>query len=166
MTRISEVMTRGVRTMAPGESVLQAAQAMKEMDVGVIPVCEGDILVGVLTDRDIVTRAVAEGCAVDSTPVSQVMTRETCTCQEEDSIEDIARAMRDAQVRRILVVDDKAHLIGIVALGDIATQSTDVDTGEVLQSISTPSKPDRSAQSAASGAAGGGSSGRRPAPSP
>jgi CBS domain-containing protein len=155
---VSEVMTRGVRSMAPDESVLMAAQAMKELKVGVIPICENQTLVGLVTDRDIVVRAVAENCAVDSTPLSQVMTRDMRACREDDSVENVARVMRQAQVRRLPVVDGEQHLVGMVSLGDLATETNDVNAGEVLQELSEPSEPDRSRQSAASGAAGGGSS--------
>jgi CBS domain-containing protein len=162
MAQVSEVMTRGVRSMAPDESILTAAQAMKELKVGVIPVCEGQTLVGLVTDRDIVVRAVAENCALDTTPLSQVMTRDTLACRENDSVENVAREMRQAQVRRLPVVDEDQHLVGMVSLGDLATETKEVDAGEVLQDLSEPSEPDRSRQSAASGAAGGGStSGKR-----
>jgi len=162
MARVSEVMTRGVRSMAPGESISKAAQAMKELNVGVIPICEGRTLVGLVTDRDIVVRAVAEGCSVETTPLSQVMTRKTLACREHESVEAIAREMRELQVRRVPVVDDEQHLIGMVSLGDLATEVNDVHAGEILRDVSEPSAPDRSGQAAASGSAGGGPSSGKP----
>jgi CBS domain-containing protein len=156
MTQVSQAMTTGVRSMAPNESMMKAAQAMSELDVGVIPVCDGDRLVGMVTDRDIVLRGVAQGCPADETPLSAVMTRDALWCREDQSLEEVAEKMRDAQIRRMPVVDRDQHLVGMLSLGDIATKVDVHESGEVLKEISEPSTPDRSNQSAASGAAGGG----------
>ena len=157
MTQVSQAMTTGVRSMAPNESVMKAAQAMSELDVGVIPVCDGDRLVGMVTDRDIVLRGVAQGCPADQTPLSSVMTRDAVWCYEDQSVEEVAEKMRESQVRRMPVVDRDQHLVGMLSLGDIATKAGMREGGEALKEISEPSEPDRSSQSAASGAAGGGS---------
>jgi len=149
-------MTRGIRTMAPHESVMKAAQAMNELNVGSIPVCDGEKLVGIVTDRDIVVRGVAEGCAADRTPLSAVMSPQACWCFEDDSIEEAAGKMRDAQIRRMPVVDRDKRLVGMLSLGDIATKGSEQVAGEALQDISQPSQPDRTSQSAAAGSAGGG----------
>jgi CBS domain-containing protein len=162
MTQVSEAMTRGVRTLAPGESVMKAAQAMDELNVGAIPVCDGDRLVGMVTDRDIVLRAVAQGCASDSTPLSQVMSEHVRWCYEDDTVEDVAAKMRQTQIRRLPVVDREQHLVGIVSLGDLAAKGEDEHAEDILRDVSEPAEPDRSGQSAASGAAGGGA----PAPQP
>jgi CBS domain-containing protein len=159
MTQVSQAMTTGVRSMAPNESVMKAAQAMSELDVGVIPVCDGDRLVGMVTDRDIVLRGVAQGCPADQTPLSTVMTRDAVWCYEDQSVEEVAEKMRDAQVRRMPVVDREQHLVGMLSLGDIATKADVREGGEALQDISEPSRPDRRGQSSASGAAGGGAAG-------
>jgi CBS domain-containing protein len=161
MTQVSEVMTRGVRTMAPGETVMKAAQAMQELDVGAIPVCDGQTLVGMVTDRDIVLRGVAQGCAADRTPLSDVMSRDTRWCFEDQPVDEVMQQMRDAQIRRVPVVDREKHLVGMLSLGDVATQADSREAGEALGGISEPSRPDRSGQSAASGAAGGGSASGR-----
>ena len=158
MTQVSQAMTRGVRSLTPGETVMKAAQAMQELDVGVIPVCDGDRLVGMVTDRDIVLRGVAQGRAADKTPLSDVMTREACWCYEDQSVEEAVEQMREAQIRRMPVVDHDKHLVGMLSLGDVATKAAAGEGGEALQDISEPSRPDRSHQSAASGNAGGGSS--------
>jgi CBS domain-containing protein len=158
MTQVSQAMTRGVRSLTPGETVMKAAQAMQELDVGVIPVCDGDRLVGMVTDRDIVLRGVAQGRAADKTPLSDVMTREACWCYEDQSVEEAVEQMREAQIRRMPVVDHDKHLVGMLSLGDVATKADAGEGGEALQDISEPSRPDRSHQSAASGNAGGGSS--------
>lgn len=158
MTQVSQAMTRGVRAMAPTESIMKAAQAMSELDVGVIPVCDGERLVGMITDRDIVLRGVAQGCAADDTPLSAVMTRDACWCFEDQPVEEAIEQMREAQIRRLPVVDRDRHLVGMLSLGDIATKADSGEAGEALQEISEPSRPDRSSQSAASGSSGGGSS--------
>jgi CBS domain-containing protein len=156
--QVSEVMTRGVRSMSPNESVMQAAQAMQALDVGVIPVCEGERLIGIVTDRDIVVRAVAQGCVAEATPLSSVMTKDACWCYDDQSVEEATEQMCKAQIRRLPVVDHEQHLVGIVSLGDVATKAGEQKAGEALEEISQPSRPDRSGQSTASGSAGGGQS--------
>lgn len=158
MTLVSQAMTRGVRAMAPTESIMKAAQAMDELDVGVIPVCDGERLVGMVTDRDIVLRGVAQGCAADNTPLSAVMTPDACWCFEDQSVDEAIEQMREAQIRRLPVVDRDKRLVGMLSLGDLATKADGGEAGEALQEISEPSRPDRSSQSSASGSAGGGSS--------
>ena len=105
MTRIAQVMTRGVRTMAPGDSLMRAAQAMDELDVGALPVCEGERLVGMVTDRDIAIRGVAQGCAADRTPVADVMSTDVQCAYEDQSVEEASAQMRDLQIRRLPVFD-------------------------------------------------------------
>lgn len=137
MTQVSQIMTREVRTMAPNETVMKAAQAMKELDVGVIPVCDGRKLLGMVTDRDIVLRGVANGCVVDQAQLKDVMTADTQWCYEDQTLEEVSRTMRDSQIRRVPVVDHDKHLVGILSLGDIATRTrTEAETGETLEEIS------------------------------
>jgi CBS domain-containing protein len=157
MTRVADVMTRGVRTLAPHDSIVKAAQAMEELDVGVIPVCEAQRLVGVVTDRDIVLRGVAQSRPIENTPLKDVMSAEPCCCAEDDTVEAVAEQMREAQVRRIPVVGKDHQLVGIVSLGDLAVKADMGRAGEALESISEPAEPDRSGQSQASGPSGGGS---------
>ena len=145
MTQIADVMTRGVRTLSPHDSVISAARAMEEMDVGVIPVCDGDHLVGMVTDRDIVLRAVAHDCANEQTPLSLVMTAEPCWCYEDQSVDDVVEAMREAQLRRMPVVDRAQQLVGIVSLGDLAVKADESLAGEALEQISEPAAPARPA---------------------
>ena len=158
MRQVSDVMTRGVRSMSPSDTLVMAAQAMQELDVGVIPVCDGDRLVGMVTDRDIVVRGVAQGRAAEDTHLDEVMTKDACWCYDDQSVDEAVEKMRDAQIRRMPVVDHEQHLVGIVSLGDVAVKGDDQRAGEALESISEPAEPDRSSQSKASGAAGGGSS--------
>ncbi len=166
MTQVSDVMTRGVRTMSPSDTLVKAAQAMEELDVGAIPVCDGERLVGMVTDRDIVLRGVAQGRPVDSTHLDEVMSADPRWCFDDQPVDEALEQMRDAQIRRMPVVDHDKHLVGILSLGDVAVKADDAKAGEALGSVSEPAEPDRSGQSQASGAAGGGSSSGQPRRSP
>lgn len=158
MTTVADVMTRGVRTLTPNDPVLQAAQAMDELNVGVIPVCDGDKLVGMVTDRDIVVRGVAQGCDARSTTLADVMSSHVRCAKQDDEVDKVLGEMAEAQIRRMPVVDDEQRLVGIVSLGDIAAKDTEdeADVALSLGDISSPAEPDRSHQSSASGPAGGG----------
>jgi CBS domain-containing protein len=145
MTTVAEVMTRGVRSMAPGDSVVQAAQAMDELNVGVIPVCEGDRLVGMVTDRDIVVRGVAQQGELQSMKLADVMSAHVRCVREQDDVDQVLSEMAAAQIRRMPVIDDEQKLVGIVSLGDIAAKNPDdeVDVAMSLGDISSPAEPDR-----------------------
>jgi CBS domain-containing protein len=159
MTTVADVMTRGVRSMSPSDTLARAAQAMDELNVGVIPVCEGDKLVGMVTDRDIVVRAVAQERDVKTTRLADVMSTHVRCAQEDQDVDEVLGEMADTQIRRMPVVDSQQKLVGIVSLGDIADKDPDdgLDVAASLADISTPAQPDRSGQSQASGKAGGGS---------
>lgn len=158
MPLVRDLMTRGVRTLSPDDSVLFAAQAMAEMDVGAIPVCDGQRLVGVVTDRDLTIRSLAQGRDPENTRLNQVMSPDVQWCYEEQSVEEAAQLMREAQIRRLPIVDHDRKLVGMLSLGDLAAKGGEEEASDALKDISTPSEPDRSGQSAASGSAGGGSS--------
>ena len=139
-------MTRDVRTLGPNDSVLDAARCMDELNVGVIPVCEGEKLVGVVTDRDIVVRGVAQKGEVGGMKLADVMSGHVRCARESDDVDRVLGEMAEAQIRRLPVVDDNQRLIGIVSLGDIAAKNPD-DDGDValsLGDISSPAEPDRS----------------------
>jgi CBS domain-containing protein len=143
MPKISEVMTRGVEVIRPAETLQRAAQRMDELNVGALPVCEGESLVGMITDRDITVRATAAGLDPNETPVSDVMTEQTRWCTEEQSVDEVMRQMSDVQIRRLPVLNGARELVGIVSLGDLAVrQSGHIDGA--LREISSPSEPDRS----------------------
>ncbi|PUA95630.1 CBS domain-containing protein [Acidovorax sp. 107] len=155
MQTIVDVMTRGIRTVAPSDTVTQAAQAMRELDVGALPVCDGVRLMGMLTDRDIVVRGVAQERV--HALVSELMSEGMLYCHEHDAVSAVLESMRSQQVRRIPVVDKEQRLVGMVSLGDLATRGNEDDqTASALRGISEPSQPHRGGLSAASGAAGGG----------
>ncbi|HEX2547294.1 MAG TPA: CBS domain-containing protein [Ramlibacter sp.] len=147
MTTVADVMTRDVRTMEPGDSVVEAARCMDELNVGVIPVCEGDKLVGMVTDRDIVVRGVAaqEG-ELKNMKLADVMSGNVRCAKEEDDVDQVLSEMAEAQIRRLPVVDANQKLVGIVTLGDIAAKGgeDEADVGMSLGDISSPAEPDRS----------------------
>jgi CBS-domain-containing membrane protein len=137
MTRIADIMTRSVAVVARDETLQAAARRMREMDVGVLPVTDGQALVGMVTDRDITVRGVAEGMVAQESLVSDVMTPDVRWCSETDSIEDVMSEMGDAQVRRLAVLDAERQVVGIVTLGDLATRQS-AHTDDALREISTP----------------------------
>ena len=145
MQTIQDIMTPDVQTISPQESVRRAAQLMDELNVGSIPVCDGDRLVGMITDRDITVRSTAAGQAPDQTCVADVMSTDVRTCFSNQQVDEVLGQMGDVQIRRVPVIDEQSHqLVGIVSLGDMATKhSAKIDA--TLDEISTPSEPDRSA---------------------
>jgi CBS domain-containing protein len=144
MQTIQDVMTRDVRTISPQETVQRAAQLMDELNVGAIPVCDGQKLIGMITDRDITVRSTAAGQAPDATRVADVMSTDVRTCYTTQSVDEVLGQMGDVQIRRVPVIDEQSHqMVGIVSLGDMATKhSAGID--HALDEISEPSEPDRS----------------------
>jgi CBS domain-containing protein len=135
--RVREVMTRGVECIAPDTALQEAARLMKDLDAGCLPVCKNDRLAGMLTDRDIVIRAVAEGRDARACTAGDVMTPEAVHCFEDDDIEEAARLMKERQIRRLLVLNRNKRLVGIVSLGDLAVDTGDDQfTGEILERVS------------------------------
>lgn len=135
--KIRDVMTTDVRTISPTATIREAAQTMAEIDAGVLPVANDDRLVGMITDRDIVIRAVAAGLDPD-TPVREAMSPEIKYCYEDDDVDDICENMADQQLRRMPVVDRDKNLVGIVSLSDLARQSDSDAAGEALEAITQP----------------------------
>ena len=125
MQKISEVMTRRVHVISPEATIQEAAQEMRGGDFGMLPVGENDRMIGSISDRDIVVRAIAEGKET-STRVRDVMTEGIVWAYEDDSVEEAARLMSEHQVRRLPVVNGEKRLVGIVALGDFAVESRDI----------------------------------------
>ncbi len=136
MSKISEVMTSDVKVARPEDSVQQAAAMMADQDVGSLPVCDGERLCGMITDRDIAIRAVATGLGND-TPVREVMSEEVIWCLEDDDTQEVLGRMADRQIRRIPVIDAQRKLVGIVALGDLAIEDEE-NVDEALRDISLP----------------------------
>lgn len=137
--KVHDVMTPEVIMVGPNASLTEAAQLMKEEDIGPLPVCENDRVFGMLTDRDIAVRAVAEGRDPQSTRVRDVMTPDLVCCFESDDVEEAARLMQETQLRRLLVIDDDRRLVGIVSLADIVQQTGDDELGgETLERVTDP----------------------------
>ena len=137
--RCSEIMTRNVKTATREMSLRDVAGLMRDGDMGSIPVVEGGKLVGIITDRDIVVRAVAEGRDA-SAPVGEVMTAEVFSVRENDFAFEAIRLMGDRQVRRVPIVGDAGELVGIIAMADVALETEDErEIAETLEEISSGS---------------------------
>jgi len=136
--KVSEAMTRDVMMVSPTQSIAEAARMMAECDAGILPVSENDRLIGMITDRDIAIRAVAERRSPD-TSVRDVMSKEVLYCFDDEDIEHVAKNMGDNQVRRLPVVNRDKRLVGIISLGDIARHTKGRTTGEAMAQIAEPS---------------------------
>jgi CBS domain-containing protein len=132
---VRDVMTSNPRAIDPGTPVVEAARLMRSEDVGSIPIVEGDRLVGIVTDRDIAIKIVAEGKDAQ-TPVGEIASRDLVTIDPEQGLEEAARLMGQHQLRRLPVVEEDGRLVGIVAQADIAQSGHDSLTGEVVEKIS------------------------------
>ena len=135
--KVSDKMTRNVRMVSPDDTVQQAAHCMAECDAGALPVSENDRLVGMVTDRDIAVRAVAEGKGID-TKVLEVMTPDVKYCFEDEDLDHVAHNMGEQQVRRLPVMNRDKRLVGILSLGDIALGEGPHPAGEAVAGISRP----------------------------
>ena len=138
--QVCEVMTPHVECIAPGASLLEAARKMKKLDVGPLPVCgDNDRLVGMLTDRDIVVRAIADDRDLEETKVQDIMTPHVEYCFDDQDVAHAARLMRDKQIRRLVVLNHDRRLVGILSLGDLAVEAGDDRlAGDALEGISQP----------------------------
>jgi CBS domain-containing protein len=134
--QIRKVMTSNPRTLGSGSSVMEAARLMRDEDVGIVPVVEGEKLVGTVTDRDIAIRVVAEGKSPESTTVGEVSSRELVTIDPEQDLDEALRLMARHQVRRLPVVEEDGRLVGIVAQKDVAASASDERVGDVVEDIS------------------------------
>jgi CBS domain-containing protein len=135
--KVSEAMSSDVRVANPEQTIEQAARMMASLDAGVLPVGEHDRLVGMITDRDIAIRGVAQGKGPDA-KVRDVMTSDVKYCYEDEEIADVTLNMAGIQVRRLPVLDHDKRLVGILSLGDVAVTDGDGLAGEALTGISRP----------------------------
>jgi CBS domain-containing protein len=134
--KVGDVMTTRPRAVTPQTPLSEVAELMKSDDVGSVPVVEGDRLVGIVTDRDIVVRAIAQGKDPRGMPVSEVSTRELVTVGPDDDLSAALELMARHQVRRLAVTGKDERLVGVVSQADVARQAKEKETGEVVQSIS------------------------------
>jgi CBS domain-containing protein len=133
---IRDVMTSDPCAIDADKSVAYAAKMMREEDVGLAPIVEGDKLVGMLTDRDITIRVVAEGRNPDQVKVSEVASKQVVTIDPQQDLDEALRIMAKHQVRRLPVVEEDGKLVGVVAQADIARKGDDKQTGELVEEIS------------------------------
>ncbi|WP_340646185.1 CBS domain-containing protein [Phenylobacterium sp.] len=133
---VSEAMTAQVATAGPTDSVQKVAGIMLNIETGAVPIVEGDKVVGLVTDRDIILQVVAKGGPL-TTPANDVMSGDVQTCREGDNLADAAAQMAHHQIRRLVVVNDAGKLVGILSLGDIATDYGAKVVGKTLEEIST-----------------------------
>jgi CBS domain-containing protein len=137
--QVKEIMTRDVEMVRPSATLVEAAALMKASNLGLLPVCEGLRVVGMFTDRDITTRAIAAGRDPRQTTVREIMVDGVISCQEDDDIDVAAEIMRQEQIRRLLIQNRNQEVVGIVSLGDLAVRSGDDDlVAAVLVGVSTP----------------------------
>jgi CBS domain-containing protein len=135
--KVSEVMTSEVETIRADQTAQEAADFMLRADAGSIPVTDGDRLIGMITDRDIAVRGVAKGNGPD-TPVRELMSGGLVVARVDDDVEEAARKMGEAQVRRLPVIDQEERLCGIVSLGDLSREADDKSASEALEGVTQP----------------------------
>ena len=140
--RVSECMTRDVRIANPDESIRDAARIMAEVDAGSLPVGDNDRLVGMITDRDIAVRGVAEGKGPD-TPIRDVMSAEVKYCYDDQEVDEVLRNMGDIKVRRLPVINREKRLVGIISLGDLARRGVKEAEVMAIEGVSQPSDQPR-----------------------
>ena len=141
-TKVHEVMSDSPRCVTPDTTISEAAELMEEEDVGSLPVLDGEQLAGMVTDRDIVIRAIAKGKDPRGMPVREVASRELFTIQANDDLSDALKLMAARQVRRLPVVDEENRLVGVLAQADVAVGAREKAVGEMLEEISkSPTGP-------------------------
>jgi CBS domain-containing protein len=133
---VRDAMTSNPRSIEPSTTVTEAARLMKTEDVGSLPIVDGDQLVGMVTDRDVVIRVVAEGKDLQSTTVGEIASRDLVTVDPEQDLDEALRLMAQHQVRRLPVAEEDGRLVGILAQADVAREGKDAKTGQVVQEIS------------------------------
>jgi CBS domain-containing protein len=141
--KVKETMTRNPEMIRSGDSVIKAAEMMKKMNIGAVPVSEDGGAVGILTDRDIALRLVAEGKDAQKIKAGEIMSKDLVFCMEDEDVKEAAKKMEEKQIRRLMVKDSGGRISGIVSLGDIALSLGQQTAGEVLQEVSKPSQPNR-----------------------
>jgi CBS domain-containing protein len=142
--QLKDVMTRNVEVIEPDATLEDAASRMDALDIGPLPVCENDRLIGMITDRDITVRSTALGQDPKTTHVREAMSKDVLYCHEDDDVGEAIRLMETNQVRRLPVLNREDRLVGIISIGDLAVETRNERlSGEVLTRVSEPSKPDR-----------------------
>lgn len=138
--KVQELMTKSVKTIEAGATLQEAAQMMRELDVGVLPVSNGGQPTGMLTDRDIVVRALADSRDPTQTCVQDVITPRVCSILKDRDVQEAAELMAKEQVRRLLVVDEQQRAVGILSLGDLSRGSAESAAETAMAGVAQPSK--------------------------
>ncbi|MDG5814869.1 CBS domain-containing protein [Chitinispirillales bacterium ANBcel5] len=141
--KVNEIMTKGVEGIKTTDTILHACQRMRDLDIGAIPVFDQDNVIGVVTDRDVAVRVIAEQLNPAHTSVGEVMSKDAKTCAEDTEVEEAARVMENYKIRRLFVTDSTGALTGIVSLGDLAAKGGKEISAEILSEISQPIGPHR-----------------------
>lgn len=140
MKTLKEVMTRPVRTAEPDTTLGEIAELMREEDTGAIPICENEKLVGIITDRDIVMRTLAQDIDPSTIHARDIMTSPVVTCYDDEDIEIAAEVMEDKQIRRLVVIDRDEQLVGMVSIGNLAARGGDIPlVGQIIEKVTEPS---------------------------
>jgi CBS domain-containing protein len=134
--QVKEAMHTGVECVEPDTPVSTIAKKMRDLDIGAIPVCEKDHLVGMITDRDITCRAVAKGTDLSKVTAGDVMTKGIIYCRDTEDLQDAIHIMEDKQIRRMPAIDENKRMVGMLSLGDISHAASQALTGEVLKAVS------------------------------
>jgi len=133
---VKNEMTKNIEFVNPKTSLKEAAQKMKNLDIGVLPICENDLLLGILTDRDITIRSTAFGKDPNTTSVEEIMTSGVEWCFEDDNVEEVAAKMERKKIRRLPVINRDKKLVGILSIGDLVTRGSRGVACEVLEKVS------------------------------
>jgi CBS domain-containing protein len=141
--KIREIMTPDAQCVGPDETLVEAAGLMRQLDVGVLPVCDEGEIIGILTDRDIAIRAVAECRSPETTTVREIMSPGTVCVYEDQDVDEVVEILEQHKIRRVPVVSREKRLLGIVSLGDIAVDASAALSAEALRCVSQPSEPVR-----------------------
>ena len=137
--KLSEIMTRDVIVMQPDDSLQSAAKIMRDRNIGFLPVCDGEDLLGVISDRDITIRALADGMDATIMLGRDLMTTPAIYCFDDQDISEAAKIMEENQIRRLVILNrDDKRLVGVISLGDLARNETADRSGKVLQKVSEP----------------------------
>lgn len=141
--KLREIMSDNVEVIHPDDTLQTAAEKMRDRDIGFLPVCDGERLIGVLTDRDLITRALADGLEVKAMLGRDLVTSPAIYCFDDQSVDEAAKLMHDNQIRRLVVLSRDKQMVGVISLGDLAMTADDKLSGDVLQSVSEPMSASR-----------------------
>jgi CBS domain-containing protein len=134
--QVKEAMHAGVEWVEPDTSISTVAKKMRDLDIGAIPVCERDHLVGMITDRDITCRAVANKADLSKLTAGDVMTKDVIYCRDTEDLQDAIHIMEDKQIRRMPAIDEDKRMVGMLSLGDVSHAASQQITGEVVKAVS------------------------------